>query len=597
MLTGKMAFTGETVTDTLAAVIMKEPDWSQLPAGTPLRVRVLLQRCLQKDPEQRLRDIGDARISLDEVLSGAPEVSSSAGVSPANFPLWRRALPWSLFGAAVVVLAALVGVWKFAPARSAPGELMRLEIPAPQEPSDTVFALSPNGRELAFTAPDSSGVLRLWVRPLNSLDAHELMGSKVSGTNPPFFWSRDSRYLVFDGGGKLEKIDTSGGPAQVLCDVPGIVVGGSENKDGVIIFGQSPGVIMRVPASGGTATPFTALNPSRDETQHALPWFLPDGKHFVYHRTSTDPADDGDYIGSIDVAPAKQDPRRLLATQYNAIYVPSADSNSGYLLYLASGGALMAQPFDTRTLKLTREPTAIAEHVQGFREGGYFSASTDGKLVYTNAGSIRTAQVALFDPEGKVLGTVGNPATYGGLAISPDGSRAVADAIDDRGQISLWMIDFAQRTTTRFTFLRTEFNEVDGHFSPDGRWVAYGSDESGRYEIYVRKFSPESTAEGSDTGGKWQVSYGGAQEPRWSADGKELYYLAPDWKVMVVEVSTNPVFQARTPKLLFSAPPQSSNTAGDYTVDGKRFLFLAPIGHAEQAPFTVMLNWQAALKK
>jgi hypothetical protein len=409
MLTGKMAFTGETVTDTLAAVVMKDPDWTLLPSNTPARVRVLLQRCLQKDPKQRLRDIGDARISLDEVFSGAPEVSSSAGVSPANFPLWRRALPWALFGAAVIALAALVAVLKLAPVKSAPAELMRLEIPAPQETGDIVFALSPDGRDLAFTAPDAGGVLRLWVRPLNSLNAHELTGSAVSGTNPPFFWSRDSRYLVFDGGGKLEKIDISGGPAQVLCDVPGIVVGGSENKEGVIIFGQSPGVIMRVPASGGTATPVTALNPSRDETQHALPWLLPDGKHFVYHRTSTDPADDGDYIGSIDVAPGKQDSQRLLATQYNAVYVPSADSNSGYLLYLASGGALMAQPFDAGSLKLTGEPAAIAEHVQGFREFGYFSVSDDGKLVYTNAGSIRTGQITLFDREGKILGTVGSP--------------------------------------------------------------------------------------------------------------------------------------------------------------------------------------------
>ena len=686
MLTAKMAFSGETVTDTLAAVVMKDPDWSQLPANAPTRVRVLLQRCLQKDVKQRLQAIGEARITLDEILAGAPEPLEPT--SPAR--RWHHwALPWALFGATAIALAALVAVWKFGPAKPSAAELMRFEIPAPQETGDVVFALSPDGRDLAFTAPDSGGVFRLWVRPLNSLDAHELTGAVVTATNPPFFWSPDSRYLVFDGGGKLEKIDISGGPAQVLCDVPGIVVGGSWNKDGAIVFGQSPGVIMRVPASGGTATPVTALNPSRDETQHALPWFLPDGKHFVYHRTSSDPADDGDYIGSIDVAPGKQDPQRLLATQYNAIYVPSADSNSGYLLYLASGGALMAQPFDARSLKLTGEPTAVAEHVQAFREFGYFSPSTDGKVVYTNAGSIRSEQITLFDREGKILGAVGQPASYGGLTISPDGSRAVADVIDARGQISLWTIDFTRRTTTRLTFdsfdstnpvwspdgskiifssnrngaydiyekpsdgaggetllLRSASNKApcaitrDGHFliyeaqdpattkldlwvlplggakqpypldktpangwearlSPNDRWLTYVSDQSGRDEIYVRPFSPDASgAAASVEGAQWQVSYGGGQVPTWSNDGKELYYATLDGKVMEVDVTTEPVFQAGAPKFLFQPPLHVASLSPGYTIDGKRFVFLGPAEQSGQAQsaFNVVLNWQAGLK-
>jgi len=689
LLTGEQAFDGETVTDTLAAVIRAEPDWSQLPAGTPARARVLLQRCLQKDPKQRLRDIGDARISLDEVLSGAPEPSTT---TTANIPTpaWRRALPWALFTATAVGLAAFVAIWRFAPPKPVSSELMRLEIPTPQETGDVVFALSPDGRQLAFTAPDVGGVFRLWVRPLNSLDAHELTASVVSGTDPPFFWSRDSRYLVFDGGGKLEKIDVSGGPAQVLCDVPGIVVGGSQNKDGVIIFGQSPGVIMRVPASGGTATPLTALNPSHDETQHVLPWFLPDGKHFVYHRTSTNPAYDGDYIGSIDVAPGKQDPQRLLATQYNATYVPSVDSNNGYLLYLASGGLLMAQPFDARSLTLTGQPTAIAEHVQGFREFGYFSPSAGGELVYTSAGSIRSEQITLFDPAGKILGTVGQAASYGGLRISPDGSRAVADVIDARGQISLWTIDFPQRTTTRFTFdsfdstnpvwspdgskiifnsnqngaydlyekpsdgaggetllfrsasnktpcamthdgrfliyeaqdpattkgdlwvlplggakqpyplHKTQANEIEARLSPNDRWVAYVSDQSGRDEVYVRPFSPDANgAAASIEGAQWQVSYGGGQVPTWSKDGKELYYVTLDGKLMEVDVTTEPAFQAGAPKFLFQPPLHAAALSSGYTIDGKRFVFLVPAEQTGQArsAFNVVLNWPALLKQ
>jgi len=147
-----------------------------------------------------------------------------------------------------------------------------------------------------------------------------------------------------------------------------------------------------------------------------------------------------------------------------------------------------------------------------------------------------------------------------------------------------------------FPFLQTEFDEIDGHFSPDGHWVAYASNESGRYEIYVRKFSPNSTG-ASDTAGKWQISYGGGQEPRWSADGKELYYVTLDWKVMAVPVSTDPVFQAQNSTFLFQAPQQPATTEGDYTVDGKRFLFFSPVVQTGQVPFTVVLNWQAGLKK
>ena len=152
-----------------------------------------------------------------------------------------------------------------------------------------------------------------------------------------------------------------------------------------------------------------------------------------------------------------------------------------------------------------------------------------------------------------------------------------------------------------FPFLRTEFNNEDGQFSPDGRWVAYFSDESGRNEIYVRTFSPDSTAAASDTGGKWLISTGGGSEPRWRGDGKELYYLAPDGKLMAVEITTNPVFRAGAPNALFQTPPQGAFTTLGYswvlTPDGKRFLFLAPVEQTGQAPFTVVLNWQAGLKK
>jgi eukaryotic-like serine/threonine-protein kinase len=685
MLTGKMAFTGETVTDTLAAVIMKDPDWAQLPAATPMRVRVSLQRCLQKDPKQRLRDIGEARISLDEVLSGAPEATATSS-TPAPIPFWRRALPWALFGVTAVGLTALAFV-HFGE-KPPVAEPVHLEMPLPDKaimPDTGTFALSPDGRQFAFFAAGPDGMQDLWIRSLDLAEARPLPGSESSAL-APFFWSPDSRSIVFDAGGKLRKIDIFSDAAETLCDLSHTGVGGSWNRDGIIVFGQSPGVIMRVSANGGSTSPLTTLDSSRSEIQHVLPSFLPDGRHFIYLRTSSKPENSGVYIGSLDAKPEEQDSKRLLATAYGPAYVPSSDPGFGQLLFVHDG-TLMTQSFDARRLELVGDPIPVAAQLGSYREFGFFSASANGVLIYRAGSGSGDSQPTWYSRQGNVLGTAEERGLYDTPALSPDGRRAALGRRDPQnGKTALWLVDFSSGTSTRFTFgsssarypiwspdgnriifmsnpggvldlyqkpangaeeeqlllkssetktpssvsrdgrfllyftqdaktkydlwvlplmgdkkpfpfLRTEFNEVDGHFSPDGHWVAYGSDESGRFEIYVRKFSPESTPEGSDTGGKWQVSYGGAQEPRWSADGKELYYLTPDWKVMVVEVSTNPVFQARMPKLLFSAPPQPSNTAGDYTVDGKRFLFLAPIEHAEQAPFTVMLNWQAALKK
>ncbi|HEV3482184.1 MAG TPA: protein kinase [Candidatus Acidoferrales bacterium] len=687
MLTGKMAFGGAAITDTLAAVLRAEPDWSQLPAGTPTRVRVLLQRCLQKDPRQRLQAIGDARISLEEVLSGAPDppLAGAAGISA---PFWRGGVPWAV--ACVAVLAALAYVhFREKPAASA--EPMRFQIPLPEKTALSVtgaFAVSPDGRLLAFAARNSDGALSLWTRSLDSLEARPLLGSEsAANIFPPFIWSFDSRYIAFDAGGKLKRIDVSSGATETLCDLSDIAVGGSWNRDGVIIFGTANGGIMRVSENGGIASALTTLDSSRSESAHVLPSFLPDGRHFVYLRASGNEEDSGLYIGSLDAKPEQQASKRLVATERGPAYAPSLDDpDVGRLLFMRDR-ALVAQPFDARRLRLMGEPINVAEELRSYAHYGFFSSSANNVLIYRTGGGGQDSQLAWFDRQGKVLGTAGEPSDYLYPAVSPDGKRAAVSRRDlQTGKLALWLIDFAQDTSTRFTFgsfsadypiwspdgsrilfssnnggifdiyqkpasgakaeeallkskeskiprslsrdghfllysaddpktkhalwvlplegdkkpfpfLQTEFNEVDGHFSPDGRWVAYASDESGRYEIYVRKFSADATAPAVGAAGKWQVSYSGGREPRWSADGKELYYLTFDWKVMVVGVTTDPVFQSGTPKLLFQAPQQPATTEGDYTIDGKRFLFSAPAEQTEHAPFTVVLNWQSGLKK
>jgi eukaryotic-like serine/threonine-protein kinase len=687
MLTGRMAFRGETATDTLASVIKDEPDWSQLPEATPSRVRVLVERCLQKDPRQRLRDIGDARIPLDEVLSGAPELTSVVA-APVDAPLWRRALPWAVAALLLVALGPIAFI-HFREQPPAPGELSRFQIPVPDKAAlaiDGAFALSPDGRQLAFAATGADGVLRLWIRSRDSLEARPLTGSELPPTPLPFFWSPDSRYIAFDAGGKLKKIDVSGGPARTLCDVTGLAVGGSWNRDGVIIFGNDTGGLMRVSADSGPAVPLTILDASRKESYHALPSFLPDGRHFIYLRRSETPGNSGAYVGSLDAKPEEQSVKLLLSTAYGPVFAPSTATGSDRLLFLRDG-ALMTQLFDPRRLELRGEPDTVTDHIGFFYSFGFFSASTNGVLVYRTGGG-GASRLTSFDRQGNVRGTEGEQGNYYGLALSPDGTRAAVSRIEQNG--SLWLVDLSRGTSSRFTlgasdavfgtwspdgsrivfassrsgiydlyqkqasdvrdeelllkssdskyptswsrdgrfllymvpdprtakydlwvlpfdgdrkpfpFLRTEFNNYDGQFSPDGRRVAYVSDESGREEIYVRTFSPDSSETVPDLGGKWLISTGGGSQPRWRGDGKELYYLAPDRKLMAVEITTNPVFRAGAPKALFQAPPQNAvsiiSHSWDLTPDGKRFLFPAP---ADQgwAPFDVVLNWQAALKK
>ena len=648
ILTGKQTFTGETVTDTLASVIKEEPDWSQLPAGTPMRVRVLLQRCLQKDPKQRLRDIGDARISLDEILSGAPDLTSVADQTPV-----------------------------------APTQLFRFKISVPERmalAASGVLALSPDGRQLAFAAAGADGVVRLWIRSLDSLEVRPLLGTE-SAAFPPFFWSPDSRYVAFDAGGKLKKIDVSVCLPQTVCDTAGLVVGGSWNRDGVIIFGSSTAGLMRVPSNGGSASPLTTLNSSRGEVRHVLPSFLPDGRHFIYVRSSNKPENYGIYIGSLDAAPEEQDSKPLLGTKFGAAYVPSPGAGPGQLLFVRDG-KLFAQPFDARRLELSGEPISVAEQVATFLDGALFSASANGILVYRGGGS-HGGQLTWFDRRGKRLGTVGVPGAYLTVALSLDGTRAAVSRLD--ANPALWLVDLSRGTAARFTFgssaallgtwspdstriifasgstmdlyqksasgvrdaellletnepkwpmncsqdgrfllyttmnpkttkrdlwllplegektpfplLSTEFNHRNGQLSPDGRWLAYTSDESGRDEVYVRTFSPESSGAASDEG-KWLLSTHGGSEPQWRGDGKELYYLAPDRNVMAVECVTTPVFVAGPPKALFAAP-QSTATfpyGWDVTPDGKRFLFSAQ-EEQKEAPFTVVLNWTSLLKK
>jgi eukaryotic-like serine/threonine-protein kinase len=692
MLTGKMAFRGESVTDTLSAVIRVEPDWSLLPAATPTRVRVLLQRCLQKDPKQRLQAIGDARISLDEVLSGATDptlATSTAG--PAR--QWRLWLGWGVAGLFVLVSALLAFLYSHQ--KPPAGQATRFEITVPEKTTvGGTFAISPDGRKLAFTGTGTDGQSRLWVRSLETLEARPLDGTE--GAAWPI-WSPDSRFIAFLGQGKLKKIEAAGGPPLTLCDVPSFL-GGAWNRDDKIVFGSFAG-LLQVSASGGSPSPVTtgrtAVSPS----------LLPDGRHFLYWLASGQGGSGtGVYVGSLDAKPQEQPSKRLLPDNSVVAYAPSSDPAVGRLLFvrgspvLGASGTLMAQPFDVRRLELTGEAVPIAEQVSNLS----FSTATDALVYMTSSqsgvptevnGYIR-GQLTWFDREGKVLGTFGDPGVYRELALSPDGKRVAFERADPQNLSTrnIWLYEFARGVTTRFTFdsawdayplwspdgsriafgsnrgggfdlyqktsnlagedellyksddakvstswspdgrfllyfnpappnrtwllplggsanrkpvliERSEFNQAAPRFSPDGRWIAYSSDESGRDQIYVRPFDASvatgsSSVGGTAVAGKWMVSKDGGLNPIWRHDGRELFYLSSvGGTAMAVEVNTSGVFQAGIPKALFKVP--AGVLFWDVSTDGRRFLMAAPsaASAAAQPPFTVVLNWQAALKK
>jgi Tol biopolymer transport system component len=542
------------------------------------------------------------------------------------------------------------------------------------------IGVSPDGRNLGFIATGADGVPRVWVRPIDSLRARVLPGTDRTVT---FFWSPDSRYLVLQSGGKLKKIDVLGGPPQTLCDV-GLLVGGSWNADGVIVFGGNNGPIRRVSAAGGAVSPVTKVEQGRDENNHMYPIFLPDGRHFLYLRRSGRPENTGIYAGSIDAKPEQQSLKRIQAADFSFGYAPSRNGSPARLLFLRED-SLMAQAFDERRFEVTGEPAQIAEQVVTSFTRAYFSVSLNGVLAY-RGGSGPTSELTWFDRGGHNLGRAGEPSYYEDMALSKDASRVAYGRPSQGGNRQIWTLDIARDINTLLGFrpdgsrtpvwssdgkyvafssargnaiyvkdaansgserpvlqtgivkwvndwsldgrylLYTEntasldlfalpdplgtgerkpipvansrFNESQGQFSPDGRWVAYASDESGRHEIYVVPFPP-----GDGRTGKSLVSSAGGLQPRWRADGKELYYLGLDGSVIAVDTQTDPAFQAETPHALFRPPTFTSGNATntvyryDATRDGKKFLMVNALVGEPPSPVTVVLNWETGLKK
>jgi len=662
ILTGKRAFTGETVSDTAAAILHFDPDWKALPEGTPAAIHTLLRRCLQKDRNQRLRDIGDARIEIEEALK-SPGLPYSPSATPSKTRKHER-VAWAAL-CAIFLLAAVAFAflyWRRTPVEE---RVISLQVAPPEKITYSGSAsISPDGRLLLFRAT-SEGKTSLWVRPLDSYSARPLLGTE----NASFpFWSPDSRSIGFFAASRLLKVDVSGGPPQLLCEAG--IFGGAWNREGVIIFVTTTGELSRVAASGGEPAPVTTLDKARQELWHRWPVFLPDSRHFLYVSASGRGRDL--YVGSLD---SKQT-TRLISLDSSALYAPP-----GYLLFMREG-SLLAQGFDAEKLQITGDPVPVAEQVEYVPAGyGTFSVSHNGILLYRSGGTRLRNRLVWLDRGGKELSTVSVPGNYLDVSLSPDEKRAAIGRNDDLGGEDVWIIDLPRQIPSRFTFqqgrdfcaiwhpdgsriafsssragsfdlfqkissgagkdevllrsdlakytqdwskdgrfilysvvdprtkldlwalpledrkpfpfLQSEFNEGQGQFSPDGRWVAYTSDETGKLEIYVQPF-PAADA-------KWPISSEGGVQPRWRRDGKELFYLTPDGKMMAVEVKSGPVFQTGVPKPLFDSQVfagGASTASFRYAVgaNGQRFLVNTANERAGGGVLAVVVNWAAKLK-
>ena len=468
-------------------------------------------------------------------------------------------LPWGL----VAVLGSIVAVLGFIHLRENPslGPMpVRLEIHLPEKVSFTrsaTLVLSPDGLHAAFPGIGPGGRPHLWIQDLAGT-ARELSETDVSADSPPSFWSPDSRYVVFSGNTKIRKVDTISGTVQDVCDKPGPMIGGSWNRDDVLILGSSASGLWKAPFGGGAPAPLTVLDSSRHEREHELPSFLPDGKHFLYLRASSVPAESGVYVGSLDDAPDRQSRTRILATNFGATYVPSNDGNLGFLLFFRDG-ALMAQSFDPEKLELRGEASPVAERVGWAYETPQFSVASN-VLVFRGVAPASKYQLTWFDDKGRPMGKVGDPGEeFSNRHLSPDGNRVVFSRRSaNNSDRDLWLMDLNRGTTMRFTFGPDSSDYPV--WSPDGREIVFSSNRDGVYNLY-RKAVDGSQPE--------QLLLRTGEDKRassWSSDGRYLLF------------DSGKGFVTNSPFVLPMAPVSKPISIGGGTNFDETFYQISPNG-------------------
>ena len=458
MLTGRRAFDAEDVSETLASVLMREPDWAALPATTPPTVTTVLRRCLQKDRQQRARDIGDVSLALE----GAFETTASVRSEPTGVQAAPRSkLPWAAV-MGLVVIATGVAVWGLRP--SPVGRMARFEITlpasAPLEITNTLqdVAISPDGTRIVYTATASR---HLFVRTLDQIEPVELVG--VPGARNPFF-SPDGTQVGFHlgGGNSLQRVSIQGGPPQTIVgDVGGNLLGASWGPDDSIVFATTSGAgLMRVAAVGGEPTALTTVGESEGSVRHSWPEVLPDGRGVLF--TAWSGSDDTSQIVVLSLETGEQEV--LISGGTSPRY-----ASSGHLLYAAEG-SVRAVPFDIDEMEVSGDSVPVLENVTSKQTGAAnFILAEDGWLVYVSGGVGTPRELVWVSRGDREEPVAAAPADYEEFTLSPDGTR-VAVRIDD----AVWVYDLVRDTSTRLTFESDAVGTLFPTWTPDGTRVAFG---------------------------------------------------------------------------------------------------------------------------
>ena len=672
MLTGRAPFPGDTITDVIAAVVAREPDWKHLPATTPALQRSLIARCLEKDPKQRLRDIGEVRLALAGDASivdlPAPQPRSRFG-----------SLGWAAAGVLLLLLAASIFWPRDVQQASAP-PLIKYDVAPPGKASlrldsRPALALSPDGRTLVFAATEE-GITRLYVRYRDDVDARQLPGTE--GASDPVF-SPDGKSLAFAGPTHLMRMALDGKPTQVakLGDSRGIAW---LDDTQIVVSPDAVAPLSIVPANGGPPKALTTLDKSTDDRTHRWPAAVPGGKAVLFtvgKLSSPDNYDDA-RIDAVIVATGER--RRVMEGASFVRVLPA-----GFLIY-AKTGTLFAVPFDIERLATTGPAVAVLQSVSTDTTTGAAHAAfaADGTASYIPGGSSTIdRQLYWVDRTGAPALIPLRPGLYNDVRISPDGNW-IAVLVGASGSGDIWIFDTRSTAFTPITFDRTNAtpvwsrdsrslyyasvkptgdettivrrlidgsgqavelgkvptrayleaidadaktayltkyeeraaanvdvaalplnggsvtvlaggpaNQYGSAISPDGRWLAYQSDEGSRAEIFVRDLT--------GAGGRWPVSTTGGEEPHWSADGTEIFYRN-DTQFWSAKVTTRPEFRANPPAMLFDGVYNlRSDTGMTYDIDRKtgRFAMLRPSGQTPGArsQVRVMLNWLDSLRR
>jgi Tol biopolymer transport system component len=680
MVTGKRPFSGDSSTAVITAILTSEPPpMSAVRSLSPAALDRVVRTCLAKDPDERWQSASDLgrELSWIEAEGSGPrgEVGAPSGkLLPTGSRV--RALPWLV--AAVALAVAGAALFRPRVVVKPSQHVVRFALPPPagraffSTVEAVALAVSPDGSRIAFvatTAPrtwaspsddaESRRERSIWIRDLAALEPSPVPGTEGASS---IFWSPDGRSLGFFTADKLKRVELAGGSPVPICDMPlGAGKAGTWGAGGdILMTNVQTAAIYRVPAAGGT--PVTVVEASRDAVRIIWPWFLPDGKSFLYWAKLRDQSK------WVMLSEPGKAPRALLPVSSIVQY-----TEPGFLVF-AREGALLAQRFDLRSGRLSGEPISIAEHVNYFESSGHasFAVSLGGTVAYQSHES--ASRLVLFDRAGRELGTVGSPGNPADLSMTRDGRRIFYNRTQPGiGTWDVWSFDFERNVEARITstpdteiaavelpgrksvvysanrggqpqlhrldlatgreeplvpgpgtfqisqdvspdgrtlvyvertatslldiwalpldgagkpvpLLRSPFTKSEVRFSPDGRYLSFISDESGRPEAYVMPYP--------GPGERTRVSAEGARLVRWSRDGRELIFASADRKLVSVPVRTSPSLWLGAPAVLFPLTGRAGWTGFEPFPDGKRFLAIVPEVLAAEQPLTVIDGWR-----